>query len=104
MTHLFLPKYGYDTATTLIKEAAVKLKFELGLCLLHQRLHESGITKEELSRILFYKPERLTDYMDNKRIMPLKTAISIADTIGCSASDLYELIPVSTRSEPYQMT
>ena len=80
------------------------MKFELGLCLLHQRLHESGITKEELSRTLFYKPERLTDFMDNKRIMPLKTAISIADTVGCSVRDLYELIPVQAGSEPYQIT
>ena len=77
------------------------MKFELGLCLLHQRLHESGITKEELSRTLFYKPERLTDYMDNKRVMPLKTAISIAAAIGCSVTDLYELIPVSMASGPY---
>lgn len=74
------------------------MKIELGRCLLHQRLNDSGMTKEELARTLLYKPERLADFMDNKRIMPLKTAISVADTIGCPVSDLYELIPVPTES------
>jgi plasmid maintenance system antidote protein VapI len=68
------------------------MKFELGRCLLHERLLESGITKEELAKALLYKPERLSDFMENKRVMPLKIAISIADTIGCGVSELYELI------------
>ncbi|BBH20052.1 hypothetical protein Back11_13970 [Paenibacillus baekrokdamisoli] len=72
------------------------MKIELGRCLLHQRLHESGMTKEELARTLLFKPERLVDYMEGKRVMPLKTAISVADTIGCPVNDLYELIPLPT--------
>ena len=74
------------------------MKFELGRCMLQERLDEYGIAREELTRALLYKPERLVDYMENKRIMPLKVAISIADTIGCQVSDLYELISVG--SEP----
>jgi DNA-binding XRE family transcriptional regulator len=72
------------------------MKVDLGRCLLEARLLESGMAKEELARILRYNPARLTDYMENKRIMPLKTAISIAGTIGCRVRDLYELIPVET--------
>lgn len=68
------------------------MKYELGRCLLDERLLEAGISKDELSRILRYKPERLSDFVENKRVMPLKTAISIADTIGCEARSLYELI------------
>lgn len=68
------------------------MKYELGRCLLEDRLLESGMTKEELAQALLYKPARLSDYMENKRIMPLKTAISIADTLGCEVSKLYELI------------
>lgn len=70
------------------------MKFELGRCLLHERLHASGMTPGELARELRYKPERIADYMDNKRIMPLKTAISVADTVGCSVNELYELTPI----------
>lgn len=71
------------------------MKIDLGSCLLVQRLQDSGMTLEELATILFYKPERLTDYIENKRIMPLKTAISIADTLHCRVNDLYELVPLS---------
>lgn len=67
------------------------MKFELGRCLLNERLLESGMSKDELAQILFYKPERIGDFMEDKRVMPLKIAISIADTIGCNVRDLYEL-------------
>lgn len=67
------------------------MKFELGRCLLQERLAEAGMTGEELAQALQYKRELLSDYMDNKRVMPLKNAISIAHTIGCTVDDLYEL-------------
>ncbi|NHN31867.1 helix-turn-helix domain-containing protein [Paenibacillus agricola] len=67
------------------------MKIELGRCLLQERLNESDMALEDLSRQLRYKPERISDYIDNKRVMPLKTAISIANSIGCRVQDLYEL-------------
>ena len=70
------------------------MKFELGRCLLNERLVEAGMNIDELAQLLFYKPERITDFIDNKRIMPLKIAISIADTIGCNVNALYELISI----------
>ncbi|NIK69437.1 helix-turn-helix transcriptional regulator [Paenibacillus sp. BK720] len=69
------------------------MKYELGRCLLQECLEERGISREALAGALLYKPERLVDYIENKRLMPLKTAISIADTIGCSVNELYELLP-----------
>jgi plasmid maintenance system antidote protein VapI len=69
------------------------MKFELGRCLLGERLVESGVTLDDLSRTLHYKPERLSDFIDNKRVMPLKAAISIADTLRCNVTELYELHP-----------
>ncbi|RTE09069.1 helix-turn-helix domain-containing protein [Paenibacillus whitsoniae] len=67
------------------------MKVELGKCLLQERLDERGVSREELARALHYKPERLADYMENKRVMPLQVAISIADTVGCGVRELYEL-------------
>ncbi|RCW48840.1 helix-turn-helix domain-containing protein [Paenibacillus prosopidis] len=67
------------------------MKFELGRCLLEQRLSECGMSREQLAAELLYKPERIGDYIDNVRIMPLKVAISIADTINCDVRELYEL-------------
>ncbi|NQX63968.1 helix-turn-helix domain-containing protein [Paenibacillus qinlingensis] len=72
------------------------MKFELGRCLLQQRLAEHGMGREELARALLYKSERIADYMENKRVMPLQVAISVADTIGCQVRDLYELIEVGS--------
>jgi plasmid maintenance system antidote protein VapI len=70
------------------------MKFELGRCLLQERLKDAGMSVNELARELQYKPERLSDFAEQKRIMPLKDAISIADTIGCGVSELYELKPL----------
>ncbi|MGF9697759.1 XRE family transcriptional regulator [Paenibacillus sp. MABNR03] len=69
------------------------MKFELGRCLLNERLKESGKSAEWLAIDLLFKPERVYDFIENKRVMPLKVAISIADSIGCDVRDLYELIP-----------
>ncbi|MCM3781553.1 helix-turn-helix transcriptional regulator [Neobacillus mesonae] len=69
------------------------MKFELGLCMLKERLMESGKSPEWLAKDLLIKPERIYDFIENKRVMPLKVAISIADSIGCDVGALYELIP-----------
>lgn len=69
------------------------MKFELGRCLLSERLKESGKSAEWLAKDLLIKPERVYDFIENKRVMPLKMAISIADSIGCDVHALYELIP-----------
>ncbi|MCM3203544.1 XRE family transcriptional regulator [Paenibacillus illinoisensis] len=69
------------------------MKFELGRCLLNERLMEAGKSAEWLAKELLFKPERVYDFMENKRVMPLKMAISIADSIGCDVRALYELIP-----------
>lgn len=69
------------------------MKFALGRCLLNDRLKESGKSAEWLAKDLLIKPERVYDFIENKRVMPLKIAISIADSIGCDVAALYELIP-----------
>ncbi|MFX3650090.1 MAG: XRE family transcriptional regulator [Paenibacillus sp.] len=69
------------------------MKFELGRCLLKERLLEYGKSEEWLAKELLFKPERITDFIENKRVMPLKIAISIADSISCDVRTLYELIP-----------
>jgi DNA-binding XRE family transcriptional regulator len=67
------------------------MQIELGPCLLEQRLAERGMSKEKLAAELRIRPERIVDYIDNKRMMPLKTAIAIADIVECNVRDLYEL-------------
>jgi plasmid maintenance system antidote protein VapI len=69
------------------------MKYDLGRCLLSERLQEANMTVNDLAFALHYKPEKVSDFLENKRLMPLKTALSIADTIGCEVRDLYEMIP-----------
>lgn len=69
------------------------MKVELGRSLLQERMREASVSLEELAMQLRYKPERLSDYIEGKRIMPLKTAVSIARTLGCTAEALYEWVP-----------
>ncbi|QLG39010.1 MULTISPECIES: transcriptional regulator [unclassified Paenibacillus] len=77
------------------------MKFELGRCLLNERLKESGKSAEWLAKELLFKPERVYDFIENKRVMPLKIAISIAASIGCDVRALYELIPNDTKAGKY---
>jgi len=74
------------------------MKLELGRCLLLERLEETNISVEQLAQQLLLRPERIIDFAENQRIMPLKMALSIADTIGCDVRDLYEILP--TRLAP----
>ncbi|AEI44021.1 helix-turn-helix domain-containing protein [Paenibacillus mucilaginosus] len=70
------------------------MKLEARACLLQERLNERGLKVEELAGKLFYKPEKLYDYISMTRIMPLQVAVSIADTLGCEVRSLYEWVPV----------
>jgi plasmid maintenance system antidote protein VapI len=69
------------------------MKFELGRCLLHERLVETGMTKQQLAQHLQYRPERIDDFIEKKRVMSLQVAVSVADTLGCGVRDLYAFIP-----------
>lgn len=68
------------------------MKLDIGRCLLADRLLDMKLSHDELARMLQYRPERVLDYMENKRVMPLKVAVSIADTLGCDAKELYEWV------------
>ncbi|NMO97102.1 XRE family transcriptional regulator [Paenibacillus lemnae] len=54
---------------------------------------EAEKSAEWLADELRLNPKRIYDFIENKRVMPLKMAISIADTIRCDVGALYELIP-----------
>ncbi|MBW7475456.1 helix-turn-helix domain-containing protein [Paenibacillus oenotherae] len=71
------------------------MKIELGRCLLRERLAEAGMTVEELAQGMLYRTERIADFIDNKRVMSLKNAISISHIVGCQVDSLYELIPAT---------
>ncbi|MFD2613377.1 helix-turn-helix domain-containing protein [Paenibacillus gansuensis] len=67
------------------------MKVELGRCLLKERIQASGMSLGQLAGALQLKPERLEDYIGNKRIMPLKAAVNISLILDCRVEELYEL-------------
>ncbi|PZD97473.1 XRE family transcriptional regulator [Paenibacillus sambharensis] len=67
------------------------MRVTLGKCMLQERLSEKGLSVAALSVLLRTKPERLLDYIEGKRVMPLKAAVTIARSIGCSVEDLYQI-------------
>lgn len=68
------------------------MKLEIGRCLLADRLLDLRLSHHKLASMLQYRTERVQDYMENKRVMPLKVAVSIADTLGCDVKELYEWV------------
>ncbi|MED0709674.1 helix-turn-helix transcriptional regulator [Aneurinibacillus aneurinilyticus] len=61
-----------------------------GRCLLRNRLAERKMTQVELAEKLELKPQRISDYIYNRRPMSLNVAKSISDVLHCNIEDLYE--------------
>jgi hypothetical protein len=92
MNLLYCTEINLATKKYSERKGGTGMKIELGRCLLHERLLESSMTREQLAGALKYKPERLSDFIENKRVMPLQVAISISNTIGCEVKELYEIL------------
>jgi transcriptional regulator with XRE-family HTH domain len=62
----------------------------VGKCLLQDHLKKFGMTQQELANKLSLSRSQISDYANNRKIMSLKNAKSIAKVIGCTIDDLYE--------------
>ncbi|OKP81593.1 transcriptional regulator [Paenibacillus sp. P3E] len=68
--------------------------YKPGRCLLKQRLREIGKTQQWLSEVTGLSKAQISDYANNRKVMKLSTAKTIATAIGCNIDDLYEFIKV----------
>ena len=67
-----------------------------GRCLLTKQLRQIKKNQQCLSNLTGMSKSQISDYANNRRLMSLTTAYTIAATIGCSTDDLYECIVVSS--------
>jgi len=75
------------------------MPYRVGRCLLGLRLAEAGMTPVQLAEKVGMKLPQISAYINNKRVMSLQNALSIASAVGCRVEDLYELEYVSPRTK-----
>ncbi|MGK5509454.1 helix-turn-helix domain-containing protein [Brevibacillus formosus] len=67
---------------------------EVGRCLLKDRLKDAHMTQAELADKLDLSPQRVSDYANNLRTIPINRLREIAQILRCHMDDLYEWIEV----------
>lgn len=80
------------------------MKYDLGDCLLYERLKEIGMTPQELADKLGWHVQQVSDYQAGRKRMSLATAISVADTIECDVRKIYKLIPIKVSERRRRQT
>jgi plasmid maintenance system antidote protein VapI len=63
-----------------------------GRCLLARRLKEIGKSQQWLTDATGISKSQISDYVTNRRIMSLPTAMTISKAVKCSMDDLYEFV------------
>lgn len=63
----------------------------VGRCRLRQLLKERKMSQSELARLSGRSRQKISDYVNDKKMMSYETALDIAFIIGCLAEDLYVL-------------
>ncbi|OZB90095.1 helix-turn-helix domain-containing protein [Paenibacillus sp. XY044] len=64
--------------------------YKPGRCLLSQRLKEINKNQQWLSEKTSISKTQISDYANNRKVMMIWTAKTIAEAIGCYIDDLYE--------------
>ncbi|WP_240470132.1 helix-turn-helix transcriptional regulator [Brevibacillus laterosporus] len=70
------------------------MTFKVGRCRLFERLKIADMTQADLAEKIQMKRQQLSDYANNRNVMSLSNARSIAHALGCHIDDLYEWIEI----------
>lgn len=63
---------------------------EYGRCLLADRLREARMTQQELADKAGIDKRQISDYVVERRVMSLLTAVKVAKALKCDVTALYE--------------
>lgn len=73
--------------------------YDVGKCLLSDRLSDSRMTQQELADIMGVTRQQIHNYTSDNRLMTLPIAKNVAAVLHCEIDDLYEWIPVKDRTK-----
>lgn len=73
------------------------LVYDVGKCLLADRLSQTRMTQQELADALGVTRQQIFTYTSNTRMMSLRTAKNIAAILNCEIGELYEWKRVGKR-------
>lgn len=73
--------------------------YDVGKCLLSDRLSQARMTQQELADRLGVARQQIHHYTSNNRIMTLQIAKNIAYILSCEMDDLYEWKLVEERKK-----
>lgn len=67
-------------------------KDNIGKCLLSNLLRQRRMTQADLAYLTGINKHQLSNYMNDKNVMSLKTARIISKSLKCKIDDLYDWI------------
>lgn len=76
------------------------MAYQIGKCLLSERLRQVGMTQTELASRLNVERQQVNKWALNKQLMSIESAKNVSTIIGLDTiDDLYEWIPTSNRGQ-----
>lgn len=64
--------------------------FKVGKCLLSDRLKKGNLTQSRLAEMTDIPKSQISEYVNNKHVMSLESAKTIANVLDCTIEDLYQ--------------
>lgn len=64
--------------------------FKVGKCLLGGQLKQKGLTQSQLAEMTSIPKSQISEYVNNKHVMSLETAKTIANKLNCNIEELYQ--------------
>lgn len=79
----------------------VAVLYNVGKCLLSDKLLHARMTQQELAERLGITRQQINTYTrkENRKVMSLSIAKNISVVLRCEIEDLYEWIPVKVRDK-----
>jgi putative transcriptional regulator len=71
--------------------------FNVGKCLLRDRLLEADLTQTQLAEKTYIPKSQISEYVNNKHVMSLESAKIISHALNCTIEELYEWKSVADR-------
>ncbi|PLR93235.1 helix-turn-helix transcriptional regulator [Bacillus sp. T33-2] len=73
------------------------MAYQIGKCLLSERLRQAGMTQAQLAERLGVTRQQVSKWVRGQQRMTLESAKNVSVILDCYIEDLFEWIPAATR-------